>query len=130
MKQKLPVEPELMKIPPSVPLPLRETVWVGVSGSLEEMERVALFDPKERGENTTWTMQFREGVRVAPVQLSSRLLKSSALAPLNVICRMIRLADPEFPMLRLVVDDSPTCTDPKSREVEETEIRGEGRGED
>jgi hypothetical protein len=52
MKQKLPVEPELIMIPLSVPLPLRETVWVGVSGSLEEIERVALLDPVERGENT------------------------------------------------------------------------------
>jgi hypothetical protein len=35
---------------------------------------------------------------------------------------MIRLADPEFVIIRLVDDDSPTCADPKSREVEETEI--------
>src|SRR5512136_131374 len=108
--------------PPSVPLPLRETVWVGVSGSLEDTDRVALFDPVERGENTIWTLQFWEEGRVAPVQLSSRVLKSSVSVPLRVICRMIRLADPELEIVRFVNDESPTRTSPKSRELEETEI--------
>jgi hypothetical protein len=35
---------------------------------------------------------------------------------------MIRLADPELEIVRLVNEESPTETDPKSREVEETEI--------
>ena len=85
MKQKLPEEPEAMMTLLSLLLPVSETVWVGVSGSLEDIARVALFDPPELGENTTRTEQFWEGASVVPVQRSFWVVKLTAWAPLIAI---------------------------------------------
>ncbi len=48
MKQKALLELELTPLL----LPFKETFWVGVLGSLEVIERVALWDPVKWGENT------------------------------------------------------------------------------
>jgi hypothetical protein len=82
MKQKLSFE--LEKNP--LLLPLKGTVRVGVLGSLEEMERVALLDPNAWGENMIWTVQIWDGRMVVPVQWSFWVMKSMTSGPLMANC--------------------------------------------
>lgn len=55
-------------LPSLIALPLRDTFSAGVSGSLEDMERVAALGLAEVGENTTCTVQLEEGDIVFPEQ--------------------------------------------------------------
>ena len=55
------------------PVPLREMSRVGVSGSLEGTERVAVFVPPDWGMNLMSRVQVPEGSRVWPEQASFSL---------------------------------------------------------
>lgn len=53
-----------------IPTPLKGALSVGVSGSLDGMDKEALFEPVDAGEKTVLTVQLDDGVNVLPEQLS------------------------------------------------------------
>ena len=65
----------------SVPIPFRETLKTGVSGSLEGISRFAVFAPVEAGGKAICTVREAAGARVWPEQVSPDRMNSVISVP-------------------------------------------------
>lgn len=96
------------------PIPPKGTLSVGVSGSLDGMDKEALFEPVDVGEKTTLIVQLDDGANVLPEQVSFCLLNLEASVPVIEIVPITRFALPVLETVKVTDDDElPTLTLPK-----------------
>ena len=101
-----------------IPVPLKGTSSVGVSGSLDGIDREALFPPDMRGEKIIPTVHMADVGREYPEHVSVWIRKSPALVPERVTVPMRRLARSLFEtVIACTFELEPALMTPKSREA-------------
>jgi hypothetical protein len=96
----------------TIPVPLNGTFNVG---ALDGIDRFALFNPADVGENITRTVQLPKEAMVWPEQLSPGLANSEAFVPVKVTVPITRSAVPVFVIINVCeACVLPTITFPKS----------------
>jgi len=101
-----------------VPLPLKVTLAVASSGSLEGMDKVAVWLPLDVGVKATSRVALSLGARLCPEQLSLTIKNWSALGPtIETLSLTVRLAVPTLDTntVQFALDE-PTGIEPKSIE--------------
>jgi len=107
----------------AVPVPLNDTVAVGVDASLDGMLNDAVFAPVDVGEKITCTVQFPDEASVCPVQLSFCIANWSEFVPVRVSVPMVREAVPLLVTVTVWAEDEALLvTVPKDREEVDNEI--------
>ena len=83
-----------------VPVPDRLAVSVGLSGSFDGIERLAVFAPTVEGSNVTVIVFEAPAAMLCPDALSADFANWAASVPVIVIVPTVRLAEPVFVIVK------------------------------
>jgi len=107
-----------------MPVPVSGTFSVGMSGSLDGIERFALFKPADVGEKAASTVHVPDGAIVCPEQLSFWIINSETSVPVIERFPITRFASPVLVTVKVCIDVLPISTFPKCGFGGETNMLG------
>ena len=91
---------EISGVAVMVPVPERAAVSVGLSGSFDGMDRLAVFAPTLEGSNVTVIVFEAPAAMLWPDALSADFANWAASVPVIVIVPTVRLAEPVFVIVK------------------------------